>query len=90
MSEMAPINTHSKDKDCSVLAMLAGLSPEAVSNPCARGELSDPCVSDCTNTHALSSPDEIAHAIAITPASTLFLSSICSASAPQAHKCAWG
>eukprot|EP00957_Ditylum_brightwellii_P153971 11719358-Ditylum_brightwellii.AAC.1 len=64
--------------------MLADLSLEAVSNPCAHGGLSDPCVLDYTNTHALSSPDAIAHAIAITPASALFLSSICSASALQA------
>eukprot|EP00957_Ditylum_brightwellii_P137948 10517307-Ditylum_brightwellii.AAC.1 len=49
--------------------MLADLSLEAVSNPCARGGLSDPCVSDRTNTHALLSPDAIAHAIVITPAS---------------------
>eukprot|EP00957_Ditylum_brightwellii_P106974 8161333-Ditylum_brightwellii.AAC.1 len=49
--------------------MLADLSPEAVSNPCACGGLSDPCVSDRTNMHALSSPDGIAHAIVITSAS---------------------
>eukprot|EP00957_Ditylum_brightwellii_P061323 4654377-Ditylum_brightwellii.AAC.1 len=61
---MVPINTHSKDKDCSALAILADLSPEAVSDPCARGGLLD-----CTNMHVLSSPDAIACAIAITPAS---------------------
>eukprot|EP00957_Ditylum_brightwellii_P149187 11360958-Ditylum_brightwellii.AAC.1 len=49
--------------------MLADLSPEAVSNPCEHGGLSNPCVSDRTNTHDLSSPNAIAHAIAITPAS---------------------
>eukprot|EP00957_Ditylum_brightwellii_P032432 2457233-Ditylum_brightwellii.AAC.1 len=64
MSKMAPLNTHSKDKDCSALAMLADLSPEAVSDPCARGGLSDR-----TNAHVLLSPDAIARAIAITPAS---------------------
>jgi len=68
MSKMAPLNTHSKDKDCSALAMLADLSPEAVSDPCERGGLSDR-----TNAHVLSSPDAIAitpasdHAIATTP-----------------------
>eukprot|EP00957_Ditylum_brightwellii_P078414 5963323-Ditylum_brightwellii.AAC.1 len=66
---MAPINTHYKDKDCSALVMLTALSPEAVSNPCACGGLLNPCVSDRTNTHALLSPDAIAHVIAITPAS---------------------
>eukprot|EP00957_Ditylum_brightwellii_P161148 12270140-Ditylum_brightwellii.AAC.1 len=46
MSEMAPISTHFKDKDCSALAMFADLSTEAVFNPRAHGRLSDPCVSD--------------------------------------------
>ena len=61
---MAPINTHSKDKDCSALAMLADLSLEAVSDTCACGGLLDR-----TNTHVLLSPDAIARVIAITPAS---------------------
>eukprot|EP00957_Ditylum_brightwellii_P100216 7637124-Ditylum_brightwellii.AAC.1 len=64
MSKMAPITTHSKDKDYSALAMLADLSPDAVSDPCAHGGLLDH-----TNTHVLLSPDAIACAIAITPAS---------------------
>eukprot|EP00957_Ditylum_brightwellii_P033355 2526676-Ditylum_brightwellii.AAC.1 len=57
MSEMAQINTHSQDKDCSALTMLADLSPEAVSNPRACGKLSDPCVSDqCTGPPAYVDP----------------------------------
>eukprot|EP00957_Ditylum_brightwellii_P024068 1815209-Ditylum_brightwellii.AAC.1 len=44
--------------------MLADLSPEAVSDPCAHGGLLD-----CTNMHVLSSPNAIAHAIVISPAS---------------------
>eukprot|EP00957_Ditylum_brightwellii_P017088 1288655-Ditylum_brightwellii.AAC.1 len=44
--------------------MLADLSPEAVSDLCAHGGLLDR-----TNTHVLSSPNAIACAIAITPAS---------------------
>eukprot|EP00957_Ditylum_brightwellii_P198523 15130370-Ditylum_brightwellii.AAC.1 len=90
MIEMAPINTHPKDKDCSALAMLAELSPEAVSNPCARGGLLDPCVSDCTNTYALSSPNAIAHAIAIMPASASAIAAtpeLAPLPNPSAHNC---
>eukprot|EP00957_Ditylum_brightwellii_P145182 11057929-Ditylum_brightwellii.AAC.1 len=51
--------------------MLADLSPEAVSDPCEHGRLLDR-----TNAHVLSSPDAIARAIAITPASIAMTPSV--------------
>eukprot|EP00957_Ditylum_brightwellii_P034151 2588403-Ditylum_brightwellii.AAC.1 len=74
MSKMAPVNTHSKDKDCSALATLADLSLEAVSDPCAHGGLLDR-----TNTHVLLLPN----AIAITPASDHVIAMTPSVEAPE-------
>eukprot|EP00957_Ditylum_brightwellii_P139763 10650552-Ditylum_brightwellii.AAC.1 len=70
--------------------MLADLSLEAISDPCARGGLLDR-----TNTHVLSSPDVIARSIAITPASDHAIATTPSVEAPElgplpipsVHKC---
>eukprot|EP00957_Ditylum_brightwellii_P153783 11705279-Ditylum_brightwellii.AAC.1 len=58
--------------------MLADLSPEAVSDPCARDGLLDR-----TNAHVLSSPNAIARVIAITPASDHVIATTPSVEAPE-------